>query len=100
MRNPRQLSSTSTNVPPETVLLRDKITTFSLALPQLSLAILALVSYHVQIITRLASGYPLWYIWLAHQTVKGGTRPSATIRWMVIYALIQAGLYASFLPPA
>ncbi|EXJ65686.1 uncharacterized protein A1O5_11213 [Cladophialophora psammophila CBS 110553] len=72
----------------------------SLALPQLILALLALTSYHVQIITRLSSGYPLWYIWLATKLQTESKRTSVVIRWMVIYALIQAGLYASFLPPA
>lgn len=100
MRHPRMFSSSSTKVTSETVLLRDRVTALSLALPQFLLAILALLSYHVQIITRLASGYPVWYIWLAYQTVEGGTRTSTMIRWMVIYGLVQAGLYASFLPPA
>jgi phosphatidylinositol glycan class V len=100
MRNPRMFLPSSTKVTSETVLLRDRVTALSLALPQFLLAILALLSYHVQIITRLASGYPLWYIWLAYQTVEGGARTSTIIRWMVIYGLVQAGLYASFLPPA
>ena len=73
-----------------------------LALPQLVLAVMALTSYHVQIITRLCSGYPLWYMWLAERLHD---RPSdkmgpAIVRWMVLYGLIQACLYASFLPPA
>lgn len=34
------------------------------ALSQLLLAFLALTTFHVQIITRLASGSPLWYLWL------------------------------------
>ncbi|OAP59664.1 hypothetical protein AYL99_06962 [Fonsecaea erecta] len=72
----------------------------SLALPQLVLAVLALTSYHVQIITRLSSGYPLWYIWLATELQTEPKRSSVVIRWMVIYGLVQAGLYASFLPPA
>ncbi|OAG40822.1 hypothetical protein AYO21_04899 [Fonsecaea monophora] len=72
----------------------------SLALPQLILTVLALTSYHVQIITRLSSGYPLWYIWLAIKLQTEPKRASVVIRWMVIYALVQAGLYASFLPPA
>jgi GPI mannosyltransferase 2 len=72
----------------------------SLALPQLVLAILALTSYHVQIITRLASGYPLWYIWLAVKLQQQPSKVWWVIRWMVLYALIQAGLYACFLPPA
>lgn len=71
-----------------------------IALPQLVLAILALSSYHVQIITRISSGYPLWYIWLAAKVMDEPKRVSMVVRWMVMYALIQAGLYASFLPPA
>jgi GPI mannosyltransferase 2 len=73
-----------------------------LAAPQLLLAVLALTTYHVQIITRISSGYPLWYIWLATVNCVGKNEKllRATIYWMVIYALVQAGLYASFLPPA
>ncbi len=80
-----------------------------LLVPQLVLAILALTSYHVQIITRLSSAYPVWYWWLACLTLDdkkirlfGRSWRSARIvgSWMVGYALIQAGLYASFLPPA
>ena len=71
-----------------------------LALPQLLLAILAFTSYHVQIITRISSGYPLWCIWLASKATDEPKRVTVVIRWMIIYALVQAGLYASFLPPA
>ncbi|KIV98160.1 hypothetical protein PV10_01840 [Exophiala mesophila] len=84
----------------EKVSLRDKTTVVALALPQLLIAILALTSYHVQIITRLSSGYPLWYIWLASQMESRAQMTQITIRWMVVYALLQAGLYAGFLPPA
>lgn len=41
-----------------------------LALPQLLLAVLALLSYHVQIITRLSSGCAVWYWWLAHAILQ------------------------------
>ena len=80
-----------------------------LSMPQLTLAILALTNYHVQIITRLSSGYPLWYWWVASSMVAkspinatGGnvTRKMIISRWMIIYALVQGGLFASFLPPA
>lgn len=80
-----------------------------IALPQLVLAILALTNYHVQIITRLSSAYPVWYWWLACSIVSDGsqkesrgecTRPGLVSRWMVMYAMIQGGLFASFLPPA
>ena len=80
-----------------------------LSAPQVALAALALTSYHIQIITRLSSGYPIWYWWLASLTLEegktsfmGAKRSAAFIisRWMVIYALVQGGLFASFLPPA
>ena len=79
-----------------------------LAIPQLLLALTALTTSHVQIITRLASGSPLWYIWIADQ-ISSGTKDQAreakswtgvVVRWMVIYAMVQGGLFASFLPPA
>ena len=79
------------------------------AIPQIVLAILALTSYHVQIITRLSSGYPVWYWWLASLILDDREisflgrkwKPANIIaRWMVIYAIVQGGLFASFLPPA
>lgn len=77
---------------------------FRLALPQLTLAVLALTSFHVQIITRISSGYPLWYLVLAREITDGGANGTRfakwTVRWMVMYALIQGVLFASFLPPA
>ncbi|KAI5859312.1 glycosyltransferase family 76 protein [Durotheca rogersii] len=79
-----------------TVLVR------SMALSQLIVAILAITNYHVQIITRISSGYPLWYWWLAGiiSDKKTSTFGSNVVRFMVIYASIQGVLYASFLPPA
>lgn len=80
-----------------------------LAIPQLVLAVMALTSYHVQIITRLSSGYPVWYWWLAsmmsenREMVVFGTKwqPAKVItRWTVVYAMVQGGLFVSFLPPA
>lgn len=88
----------------------------SLAAPQLLLAILALTSYHVQIITRISSGYCIWYIWLAHAVI-GSTENSPMskvdksnswrlvgsthiVMYIVIYAAVQGGLFSSFLPPA
>jgi GPI mannosyltransferase 2 len=80
-----------------------------LALPQGLLAVMALLSYHVQIITRLSSAYPLWYIWLVFSirgsVLDGSMRGSPAgnrilVRWMVIYAIVQCLLFASFLPPA
>jgi phosphatidylinositol glycan class V len=77
---------------------------FRLALPQLTLALLALTSFHVQIITRISSGYPLWYLVLARDISEGNVQETRmakwTVRWMVMYAIIQGVLFASFLPPA
>lgn len=81
------------------------------ALPQLVLAILAMTNFHVQIVNRISSGYPVWYIVLAlavHGVRSGRTslpgltasRLQCIIRATVMYSLIQGGLYASFLPPA
>ena len=41
---------------------------------QLLLAAAALTSYHVQIITRLSSAYPVWYWWLADRLLDGAGR--------------------------
>jgi len=86
-----------------------------LAILQLVLASIVLTTANVQIITRIASGYPLLYIWIAQQIQSEQQEPAAPgksnikqnrqyaqviTRWMVMYALIQGGLYASFLPPA
>ncbi|KPI37825.1 GPI mannosyltransferase 2 [Cyphellophora attinorum] len=79
------------------VYFRKSPDAYYLAIPQLILAVLALTTYHVQIITRIASGYPWWYIWLAAERPRS---VKTAVRWMALYALIQGGLYASFLPPA
>ncbi|PYI06459.1 DUF409 domain protein [Aspergillus sclerotiicarbonarius CBS 121057] len=81
-----------------------------LAVPQGLLAVMALTSYHVQIINRISSGYPLWYWYLVYLVSGnwGQSRPSlhdsrgfaVAVRGMVAYALIQALLFGSFLPPA
>lgn len=86
-----------------------------LAILQLVLASIVFTTANVQIITRIASGYPLWYIWIAQhvqseqpgsvkivksKTKSGRQYAQLITRWMVMYALIQGGLYASFLPPA
>ena len=81
----------------------------SLAIPQLVLVLLALTTYHVQIITRLSSGYPLVYwalvsLMMRYEKLLVLNREWNVVqgltRWMVFYGLIQAGLFASFLPPA
>jgi GPI mannosyltransferase 2 len=72
-------------------------------------AILALTSYHVQIINRLASGYFVWYWWIAGSLVESGNGEKSGLKkgtgrglvtFMVMYGAIQGALYASFLPPA
>ena len=75
-----------------------------LALPQILVAVLAFTNYHVQIITRLSSGYPLWYIWVAGRIINSSPRVDGLmmiiITWMIMYSTVQAGLFACFLPPA
>lgn len=87
----------------------DQGTLQRLLAPQVILTVLALTSYHVQIITRLSSGYPNWYWWLAskisdNSELEWGGRKWNTgkviTRWMILYGLIQGGLFSSFLPPA
>ena len=91
--------------------IQRKATLQRLAIPQAVLALMALSVYHVQIITRLSSGYPLWYIWLAvtlSRVAQRGPRKlgrtketcRTIIRFMAGYAVIQGGLFACFLPPA
>ena len=73
-----------------------------MAAAQLLLAVMAFTSYHVQIVSRLSSGYPVWYWWLA-QNLAGGPKSGLAggfVVFMVMYAAIQGILFASFLPPA
>lgn len=74
----------------------------SMAFVQVLLVVLAFTSYHVQIITRLSSGYPAWYWWVAATLKNAKTRDmgSGFVVFMVMYAMIQGVLFASFLPPA
>lgn len=80
-----------------------------LAVPQLVLALMAFMTFHVQIVNRIASGYPTWYITMAVNMV--GTQTSIPelktilandrfVKGMVIYGIIQGVLFANFLPPA
>ncbi|KAI0469112.1 glycosyltransferase family 76 protein [Xylaria cf. heliscus] len=74
----------------------------SMALAQLILTALAITTYHIQIITRISSGYPLWYWWLADllsHSETAGTGKNIVL-FMIMYASIQGALFASFLPPA
>lgn len=94
----------------ETRIVFDRDSLIRLALPQLVLALAAFTTYHVQTINRLSSGYPLWYVWLASMTttptngeadlVKTRRMTKLMVRSVAIYAIVQAGLFASFLPPA
>jgi phosphatidylinositol glycan class V len=107
---------------------RTAVYIFCLALPQVVLALLAFTTFHVQIINRIATGYPIWYIVLAHAMVYPGpvsanektvssvsssswmtqirgylcnpTTQQLIFRGMFMYSIIQGGLYASFMPPA
>ncbi|KAK4151926.1 GPI mannosyltransferase 2 [Chaetomidium leptoderma] len=72
----------------------------STAAAQVLLAVLAATTYHVQIITRISSGYPLWYWWLAGSVIRGEKTGTRNVMFMIIYATIQAVLFSSFLPPA
>ncbi|KAK3350053.1 glycosyltransferase family 76 protein [Lasiosphaeria hispida] len=72
----------------------------SAAAAQVLLAVLAVTMYHVQIITRISSGYPLWYWWLAGMLIRGEKLGSGIAMFMVMYASVQGVLFASFLPPA
>lgn len=78
-----------------------------LAIPQLVLAFAAVTSFHVQIVNRIASGYPTWYTmiatWLLDESFNSSNhqrRSHWIIRGMIIYGLVQGMLFANFLPPA
>ncbi|RDW88995.1 hypothetical protein BP6252_01027 [Coleophoma cylindrospora] len=70
----------------------------NMAFSQLILATLTLTGAHAQIITRVASAYPVWMWYIADSSAK--MKVETFVRFMVIYALVQGGLFASFLPPA
>lgn len=80
-----------------------------LALPQLVLAITAATNFHVQIINRISSGYPVWYLvmatWIVNRqaTEEKGVKDSFgewAVRLMILYSIVQGMLFAAFLPPA
>ncbi|KAG5980625.1 hypothetical protein E4U55_003830 [Claviceps digitariae] len=74
----------------------------ALAASQVVVAVLAITNYHVQIITRISSGYPVWYWWVASCLMdkKRQRLGGAMTMFMMLYGGIQGGLFASFLPPA
>jgi phosphatidylinositol glycan class V len=80
-----------------------------LAIPQIILAVAATTNFHVQIINRLSSGYPLWYLivarWIVDQSMTpSGAKETMYAQWatrgFVMYAVVQGMLFAGFLPPA
>ncbi|KAK8173804.1 GPI mannosyltransferase 2 [Phyllosticta citrichinensis] len=103
---PSELASSE----PSTQQLFTRRFLIQMALPQLALALLALTNFHVQIINRISSGYPLWYLAVAagldgaaplqHLAIAGKRTSASILRVMVMYAIIQGALFASFLPPA
>lgn len=74
----------------------------ALAGSQAFIALLAITNYHVQIITRVASGYLVWYWWVADCLAdeKQAKKGRGIVVFMVMYGGIQALLYSLFLPPA
>lgn len=87
--------------PPSTPIAADTFILRNLAISQLVLALLTLTTAHVQIITRISSASPVW-VWALAMASGAGTSPwtKNAVRFMVMYSIIQAGLFASFLPPA
>lgn len=74
----------------------------ALAGSQAVVAVLAMTTYHVQIITRISSGYPVWYWWVAGCLMDKRRQRlgRAMVMFMMLYGGIQGGLFATFLPPA
>lgn len=72
----------------------------SLAVVQLLLAVYTLTTAHAQIINRISSSSPVWLWYLAVGFVKRQPLARNFVVFMVIYAVVQGGLFASFLPPA
>jgi phosphatidylinositol glycan class V len=74
-----------------------------LAVPQLLIALLTLTTAHVQIVNRISSGYPVWYMFVAQGLLTWPDAKSGTqfgVRAVMMYAIIQAVLFSAFLPPA
>ena len=73
----------------------------NLAISQLMLTLVTFTTAHVQIISRISSAYPVW-IWYLAVSLRDGkyVRSKYIVQFLVMYAIIQGGLFASFLPPA
>ncbi|KHN99035.1 GPI mannosyltransferase 2-like protein [Metarhizium album ARSEF 1941] len=99
VREPQRITSASRRSAAESDL-----NTFvrALAASQAVIAVLAITTYHVQIITRISSGYPVWYWWVGSCLMDKDRQGygMAIVIFMVMYGGIQGGLFASFLPPA
>ncbi|KAG5930116.1 hypothetical protein E4U53_002299, partial [Claviceps sorghi] len=69
----------------------------ALAAGQVVVAVLAITNYHVQIITRISSGYPVWYWWVAGCLMdKKRQRLGVSMAmFMMLYGGIQGGLPAA-----
>ncbi|KAJ6108214.1 hypothetical protein N7523_009537 [Penicillium sp. IBT 18751x] len=105
MKAPSTLRSGSRDHSPSSVSPGSML--FRLAVPQGLLAVMALTSYHVQIVNRISSGYPVWYWYLVSSAMdsfqdhlKGRRGLVNAAQTMVAYVLIQGVLFGSFLPPA
>jgi GPI mannosyltransferase 2 len=73
----------------------------NLAVSQLVLVGLTSTTAHVQIITRISSAFPIWLYYVAMSSREGKSLLAGrVVKFMVIYSVIQGGLFASFLPPA
>lgn len=73
----------------------------NLAVSQLMLVLLTSTTAHVQIITRISSAYPVWLWYVASSCREGkALLVGRIVKFMVVYSVIQGGLFASFLPPA
>jgi len=73
----------------------------NLAVSQLILVMLTSTTAHVQIITRISSAFPVWLWYTAISCREGKTLLFGRIvKFMVVYSIVQGGLFASFLPPA
>jgi phosphatidylinositol glycan class V len=72
----------------------------NMAVSQIILVLLTLTTAHVQIITRISSAYPVWLWCIASYLKKDSALAGIFVRFAVVYAVIQAGLFSSFLPPA
>ena len=72
----------------------------NLATSQLLFTLITFTTAHVQIITRTSSAFPVWLWYSIMSSEKGNSLVRNMAKFMVMYVVIQGGLFASFLPPA